>query len=83
MGDRAETGTGGCLCGAVRFQATGEPVVTGHCHCADCRRHNGGPVVTLVIFAANKVRLVATAKSPHRRGTQNLPVLAGGRTGVL
>ena len=54
-GDRPETGTGGCLCGAVRFQAMGEPVVTGHCHCADCRRHNGAPVVTLVIFEADKV----------------------------
>ena len=46
MGDRPETGTGGCLCGAVRYQATGVPLVTGHCHCADCRRHNGAPVVT-------------------------------------
>ena len=56
MGDKTETGAGGCLCGAVRFQAAGEPVVTGHCHCSDCRRHNGGPVVTLVIFPADKVR---------------------------
>ena len=55
-GDRPETGTGGCLCGAVRFQAVGEPVVTGHCHCVDCRRHNGAPVVTLVIFEADKIR---------------------------
>ena len=31
-------------------------MVTGHCHCADCRRHNGGPVVTLVIFAVDNVR---------------------------
>ena len=56
MGDRPKTGGGGCLCGAVRFQAVGEPVVTGHCHCADCRRHNGGPVVTLVIIVVDKVR---------------------------
>ena len=59
MGDGPETDTGGCLCGAVRFQAMGEPVITGHCHCADCRRHNGGPVVTLVVFEANKVRFTA------------------------
>jgi len=56
MGDKTETGAGGCLCGGVRFQAAGEPVVTGHCHCSDCRRHNSGPVVTLVIFPADKVR---------------------------
>ena len=69
-GDRPETGIGGCLCGAVRFQAMGEPVVTGHCHCADCRRHNGAPVVTLVIFEADKVGLrKGNARSTsHRRG---------------
>ena len=48
--------TGGCLCGAVRYEVTGEPLVTGHCHCADCRGNSGAPVVTLVIFAADKVR---------------------------
>ena len=56
MGDGPETGAGGCLCGAVRYQVMGKPLVTGHCHCADCRRHNGAPVVTLVIFEADKVR---------------------------
>ena len=56
MADRSHAGTGGCLCGAVRFQAEAEPVMTGHCHSADCRRHSAGPVVTLVIFAADKVR---------------------------
>lgn len=33
--------SGGCLCGAVRFDATGEvrPVV--YCHCTQCRKQTG------------------------------------------
>lgn len=32
---------GGCLCGAVRYPCTGEPMMAGHCHCEDCRRSSG------------------------------------------
>jgi hypothetical protein len=33
--------SGGCLCGAVRYESTVEPVVAGHCHCIDCRKSSG------------------------------------------
>lgn len=33
--------TGGCLCGAVRYDCAGEPAMAGHCHCDDCRRSSG------------------------------------------
>ena len=33
--------TGGCLCGAVRYECAAEPVIAGHCHCDDCRRSSG------------------------------------------
>ena len=32
---------GGCLCAAVRYQSGAEPMVTGHCHCIDCRKSSG------------------------------------------
>lgn len=32
---------GGCLCGAVRYSCTSEPMMAGHCHCEDCRRSSG------------------------------------------
>lgn len=37
----AVTRTGGCLCGAVRYQVLGEPIKSGLCHCADCRKITG------------------------------------------
>src|SRR5437899_4211364 len=47
MNDRFE---GGCLCGAVRFRATGAPKGVFWCHCQSCRRHSGAPVAVFVGF---------------------------------
>lgn len=33
--------SGGCLCGAVRYTCDAEPIISGHCHCEDCRRSSG------------------------------------------
>ena len=33
--------SGGCLCGAVTYQAEGAPVACVHCQCVDCRKTSG------------------------------------------
>jgi hypothetical protein len=38
---KTEELTGSCLCGAVRYKATGEPVRFYHCHCSRCRKASG------------------------------------------
>ena len=47
--------TGGCMCGAVRYEASGAPYWVGHCHCVSCRRHTGAPLVTFVAFREDQV----------------------------
>jgi hypothetical protein len=44
------------MCGAVRFEAKGEPSDVAYCHCTDCRGFTGAPVVTWVVFMAQDVQ---------------------------
>jgi len=42
--------TGQCLCGHVKFEASGAPLWIAHCHCLSCRRQTGSCVATFVGF---------------------------------
>lgn len=35
--------SGGCQCGAVRYEITEAPIDTNYCHCRMCQRATGGP----------------------------------------
>src|SRR5262245_61280371 len=50
---------GGCLCGAVRYEATGDAYDVTHCHCLDCRRSSGAPFVTWASFRRGDFRFTA------------------------
>ncbi|MDX3900505.1 MAG: GFA family protein [Sphingobium sp.] len=43
--------TGGCHCGAIRYEVTGEPAHSALCHCSDCRKASGAPMVGWALFA--------------------------------
>ena len=49
---------GGCLCGALRYQAAGQPLRAVYCHCRMCRKSGGGPVSAWVGIAARRFRWV-------------------------
>ena len=36
---------GGCLCGAIRYRAEGQPFDLTNCHCSICRRASAAPYV--------------------------------------
>ncbi|MDX2169529.1 MAG: GFA family protein [Deltaproteobacteria bacterium] len=33
---------GGCYCGALRYEASGDPLFKGQCHCRECQYISGG-----------------------------------------
>ena len=56
MSDLGKRYTGGCLCGAVRYEADGEPLYTGYCYCADCRKASGSGFIPYMGFDSSAVR---------------------------
>jgi hypothetical protein len=51
--------TGGCLCGAVRFEVGETPVSAGYCHCTRCRRRTGTAASVSATVAGSALRVVA------------------------
>nr|WP_087574053.1 GFA family protein [Sphingomonas sp. CDS-1] len=47
--------SGGCQCGAIRYEAQGEPAYSALCHCSDCRKSAGAPMVGWALFPENMV----------------------------
>ena len=54
---------GGCACGRVRYETDGTPFDATICHCADCRRSSGAPLVAW--FSVPTARLRFTAEAPR------------------
>lgn len=49
---------GGCLCRAIRYQISGEPVMAAICHCSMCRRANAAPAVAWAMYKESQVVFV-------------------------
>jgi hypothetical protein len=48
--------TGGCMCGAVRYELQNSDTWNVYCHCESCRKHTGAPVSVLVTCTPDQVR---------------------------
>ncbi len=57
------TVSGGCLCGAVRYEFDPSKVVSaGHCHCTDCQKATGGGKATIIFVPTTALRLEGKTK---------------------
>jgi hypothetical protein len=57
---------GGCLCGAVRYRATGAPLSSSVCHCRSCRRASGAPSVAWFVVPSSRFTTLAGQFSRYR-----------------
>ena len=53
---------GGCMCGAVRYECSAEPLMTANCHCRDCRRSSGSPFASVLLVPQDAVKITGEVK---------------------
>src|SRR5438477_1649449 len=74
--------SGGCACGAIRYESTAEPAMMLHCHCRHCQRASGGPFSSYVIVPKEAFKLTKGSPrfhdSPSEAGAR--PIEAFART---
>jgi hypothetical protein len=49
--------SGRCLCGAIEFEVSGDPRVVAVCHCRDCQRGAGAPMVVWAMFQESQLKV--------------------------
>lgn len=76
--------TGGCHCGAIRYQAAGDPITHALCHCTDCRRHAGAPMVGWTMYLAAAVSVTKGTPKIYESSTHGRRYFCGDcGTGLL
>jgi hypothetical protein len=64
------TMSGGCSCGAIRYEALGAPFHCTLCHCADCRRVSAAPALGWFSVATAKLRFTQGSPKARRSSAQ-------------
>ena len=65
---------GGCFCGKIRYEVTGEPFNRTNCHCAICRRTSAAPFVAWFTMPSKDLRWLCGKPTSFRstaKGTRS------------
>ena len=57
MTDKTMPITGGCMCGAIRYEATEPPQEVGYCHCRMCQKGTGNLFYPYAAFRCDAFRI--------------------------
>lgn len=61
---------GGCLCSALRYRITGEPLAASLCHCRSCRLAAGATPVAWIVAASRDFAFIAGQPACFRSSPQ-------------
>src|SRR5271170_2834629 len=53
---------GGCMCGALRYECSAEPLFMGNCHCRDCQQASGSAYVAAIGVPLSAVKITGDVK---------------------
>jgi hypothetical protein len=73
----ATTFKGGCICGAVRYECTADPIFMGICHCRDCQRTSGGGYGAGIAVPKTAVKVTGEVKYHEVTGGSGKPIARG------
>ncbi|MBS7806932.1 GFA family protein [Variovorax sp. PCZ-1] len=78
------TYSGRCLCGSIAYQLSGEPIGVSLCHCNDCRRSAGAPMVSWAMYLEGALSVTkGQAKTINSSGTSMRSFCADCGTGLF
>lgn len=58
--------TGGCLCGQIKYEVTGAPLVTHACHCIECQKITGSAYGVNLWLEAKDIQIIKGALQSYR-----------------
>jgi hypothetical protein len=62
--------TGGCACGAVRYEIAADPIAMNDCQCRDCQRESGTGHASHLIFPSGHAKVQGEATHWNAVGEQ-------------
>lgn len=57
--------SGGCQCGAIRYELSGAPDRVSICKCRDCQLSAGAPMVAWAVMPKDRLRLTSGTPATH------------------
>ena len=54
--------SGGCACGAIRYEGDADPAVMVNCHCRDCQRSTGSGYAPVMALPAAAIKIKGTPR---------------------
>ena len=69
--------TGRCHCGAIAYELAGAPLFHALCHCGDCRRHAGAPMVAWAMYPEGALTVTRGAATIYRSSQNGRRLFCG------